>query len=362
MLFNSLSQLLLLPAVLRVALAQNTTSYSSDACNNSPSLCNQQYNQITHLGSHNAASIRDDSTGFSLSGNQYYNTTVQLSAGVRLLSAQVHSRDGQWRLCHTSCDLLDSGTLSDWLGEIRDWMYENPNDVVTVLLVNADAASASDLAGEYESAGVTQNSYQPSFDEGTTNWPTLQALIDADTRLVTFVASLNDNAAAPYLLNQFDYVFENDYDNLQPSDFSCTPSRPGRVEGNSAAALDQGLMPLMNHFLYEEQAFGVQIPDEGNVTTTNAPGSEVGMLGAAASECTAEYGRPPTFIMVDFFNVGPAIETVDRLNGVEEAVNRRSVPDTIQSASTGAAGALRTTGTWSYLVAAGAAMVVWGIA
>ncbi|GAB7359672.1 hypothetical protein MBLNU230_g6851t1 [Neophaeotheca triangularis] len=360
MLLTSLSKLLLLPAVLRTALAQNTTSSSSGACNNDPSLCSRQYNEITHLGAHDSPYLRDESTRFSTSGNQYFNTTIQLSAGVRLLTTQVHSRNGEWHLCHTSCDLLDAGTLSDWLGEIRDWMEDNPNDVVTVLLVNSNDASASDLAGEYEAAGITQYSYTPSSTEGTLEWPTLQELINADTRLLTFVASLDDNAAAPYLLDQFNYIFENDYDNTQFSDFSCAPSRPSSVSGDASSAISQGLMPLMNHFLYEEQGFGLQVPDEGNVTTTNAPGSEVGMLGRAADECTSQYGRAPTFILVDFFNVGPAIETVDALNQVSNPVGRRSVPETVQTQSSAASGMVRVTASWGCLIVA--AMLVSGAA
>ncbi len=101
MLVRSLQMLLLLPAALRLAFAQN--SNSSTACNNSPDLCQRAYNNITHLGAHDSPFVRDASTGYSVSGNQYYNTTVQLAAGVRLLSAQVqtNSTNGQLSVCHT---------------------------------------------------------------------------------------------------------------------------------------------------------------------------------------------------------------------------------------------------------------------
>lgn len=56
------------------------------------------------------------------------NTTAQLAAGVRLLSAQVHNSNGAWHLCHSSCTLLDVGTLSKWLAEIKAWMDKNPRD------------------------------------------------------------------------------------------------------------------------------------------------------------------------------------------------------------------------------------------
>jgi len=318
---SSLRSLLLLPIALRTALAQTT-----QACNNSPELCSRQYNNITHLGAHDSPFLRDSSTTWSTSGNQFYNSTVQLQAGVRLLTAQVHSENGTWRLCHSSCDLLDAGTLSNWLGEIKDFMDDNPNEVVTVLLVNSDGASASDLAGEYKAAGVDSYSYVPSSSSASassTTWPTLQSLIASNTRLVNFVASLDGgNSAAPYLLDEFTYVFENSYENSALSDFSCTPDRPSGLSSASTG----GRMALLNHFLYLDQAFGIQSPNIGNLTTTNAPGNETGMLGLQLGRCTQEYGgTQPTFVIVDFFNVGPAIEAVDAANGVTNAVGRRSV-------------------------------------
>lgn len=135
MLFSNrlLTSVLLLPVALRYTLAQNTTS-SSSACNNSPKLCNLPYNQITHLGAHDSPFLRNSETDFSASGNQFYNTTVQLSAGVRLLTAQVHQQNGALHLCHSDCWLLDAGLFSDWLQEVRTWMESNPNEVVTILM------------------------------------------------------------------------------------------------------------------------------------------------------------------------------------------------------------------------------------
>jgi hypothetical protein len=338
MMFSStLRSLLLLPIALRAAVAQT-------ACNNSPDLCSRQYNNITHLGAHDSPFIRDSTTHYSTSGNQFYNSTVQLEAGVRLLTAQVHSLNGSWHLCHSSCDLLDAGTLSSWLGEVKTFMDGNPNEVVTILLVNSDDASASDLAAEYEAAGVASYSYVPSSASASSTWPTLQELISSNTRLINFVASLADNAAAPYLLDEFTYVFENAYENSQFSDFSCTPNRP---TGLSSGAVG-GRMALMNHFLYLDQAFGIQSPNIGNLTVTNAPGNSTGMLGMQLGQCTKEYGTQPTFVLVDFFNVGPAIASVDNANGVTNAVGRSAVSEEVLSESSeSAAGVNAAVGYWS---------------
>lgn len=131
----------------------------STACNNSPSLCNRAYNEITHLGAHNSYALRDDSTGDSLSGNQYLNATVALDAGLRLLQLQTHQGDTPLQLCHSSCDLLDAGPLEDFLGDVNTWMNANPNDVVTLIIVNSDEASPEEFNQALQGSGIGDKAY-----------------------------------------------------------------------------------------------------------------------------------------------------------------------------------------------------------
>ena len=247
MLSQSLKTLLLLPAALRVAVAAPTNTTSA-ACNNSPSLCDRAYNNITYLGAHDSPFVRDAANDYDISGNQYYNSTVQLSAGVRLLTAQVQTNTttNALHVCHTSCDLYDAGTLSSWLSEVNQCkskcrsidrlskqgvaialvshvffstmcgvyvvlvhntaacrpclmpgeladpvmnigLVANPSEVVTVLLVNGADASASDLATEYQQAGISAIAYTPTSSSSSSSsydWPTLRSLINNGTRLL----------------------------------------------------------------------------------------------------------------------------------------------------------------------------------
>jgi hypothetical protein len=202
--------------------------------------------------------------------------------------------------------------------------------VVTILLVNSDNAAASELSSAFIAASIVKYAYIPNIsDVALSKWPTLGEMVGAGTRVVIFIASLASNIDPPYLLNEFTYVFENNYDVTSASGFSCQPERPRIVAGNLSAAFSSNRLPLMNHFLDTAEDFGIRTPDVSAIDTTNAPTGGLGNLGDAASECKSRYsGRQPSFILVDFFDRGHAIETVDRLNNVTLPVGRKAVPHT----------------------------------
>jgi hypothetical protein len=104
-------------------------------------------------------------------------------------------------------------------------------------------------------------------------------------------------------------------------------------------------MPLQNHFADTllESSLDIQVPDQLDISTTNSPSTNTtGSLGTEADKCQKEWGRKPTFILVDFWNVAGPIQVVDKLNGVTNPVGRASVStDVVQSVE---AAATRTSG------------------
>ncbi|KAI0887536.1 PLC-like phosphodiesterase [Annulohypoxylon maeteangense] len=315
------------------ASASASSSTSTTACNNSPSLCSRSYSNVTHMGAHDSAFLRDASTSNSVAGNQYYNATVALDAGIRLLQAQVHDKSGVIQLCHTSCNLLDAGTLQSWLTSIKSWMDSNPNEVVTLLLVNSDSKTADQFGTVFSASGISTYGYEHS---GST-WPTLQEMITSNKRLVTFIASITTSTTYPYLLSEFDHIFETAYDVTSLSGFNCTLDRPS-TQSSASAAITAGMMPLMNHFAYQLLAASIEIPDVDSIATTNSPStSTTGNLGLHAQNCNSEWTKAPTFVLVDFFNEGPAITTADNLNGIS-AVGRSTKAMTSTTVTTAAAG------------------------
>ncbi|KKY20307.1 putative phosphoric diester hydrolase-like protein [Phaeomoniella chlamydospora] len=403
--WNLLLSVLLLPFVYANPVQRRNTT---TACNNSPDLCDKPYGTITHLGAHDSPFTTTRSEN-DTSANQYYNSTQQLSAGVRLLTAQVHESDGEYHLCHSSCLLYDAGTLESWLSDIKGWMDDNPNDgmvqripfdvnndadpvsllVVTILLVNSDDLSADTLGSIFASSGIDSYAYtpsdsttssststatttttsagSPSFPFATTtttsssstssstststsspiapsDWPTLSDLISAGTRLVTFIASLDETSDTyPYLLDEFAYIFENNYDVTSLSNFTCEPQRPTDLAGDTSSALSSGRLPFTNHFLGQDDGLGIQSPNLDEIDTTNSPSTTTtGALGTSAQDCKSEYnGQQPTFLLVDFFDVGPSIDTVDSLNNVSSSVTGRTQLSSSDSSSSSTSDGVR---------------------
>ncbi|KAI6709169.1 hypothetical protein JHW43_008306 [Diplocarpon mali] len=341
------------------SVSQAAAATSTVSCNNSPDLCNRNYNNITHMGTHNVAFLRDSTTSFSTAGNQFYNATVALSAGIRLLQSQVHDENGTLQLCHTSCSLLNGGTLEAWLADIKVWMDANANEVVTILLVNADGQEASAYGSVFAASGISDYGFTPSSTSAMSTWPTLQTLIDANTRLVTFIASIDYDTAYPYLLPEFSYVFENPYDVTNPSGFNCTVDRPTSLStGTGSAAVSSGYMSLMNHFAYAN-ALGISVPAISLIENTNNPSANgSGTLGTHSEQCTSEWGGKPTFILVDFFNVGPAITAADNLNGII-ASGRTSV-STAQLTAGSSAASMQVARSWTGMAAMAMGVVAVG--
>ncbi|OBS17961.1 hypothetical protein FPOA_09689 [Fusarium poae] len=300
---------------------------SSTACNNSPDLCDRNYNNITHLGAHGSSFLRDGKDGLSAAGNQNFNATDALDAGLRLLQAQVHKENNALHLCHTSCDILDAGTLENWLSKINAWMEANTNEVVTILLVNSDSASADEFGKAINGSGIAELAYAPSSQNATTEWPTLKSMIDAKTRLVTFVTNIDASTQYPYLMPEFNYVFETAFEVPELNGFNCTVDRPSKIS-DGASALSNGMMSLVNHFKYQSLATNSDlfVPDTENIDTVNSDGTTTdGELGKHLQECRQEWGAAPNFVLVDFFEKGQVLAATDKMNGISDATGREEV-------------------------------------
>lgn len=293
-----LSSLLLSAGLGLVHLA--AAAYDVTACNSSPSLCNVTYNAILHVGAHNSAFVRTAKNSFATGGNQFHNASIQLSAGIRLLQSQIHLEMNEIRLCHTTCSIFDAGLLKDWLIGINAWMRQHQNEVVTLLLVNDGKIPPTRIAEAFVAAGLADLAYVP---ETGAQWPTLQSMILDKKRLVSFISTSADVKAVPYLLPEFDYIFETDFEVFDPANYTCYATRPSAFKGQALLkdVLATDRMGFMNRFLYRtiSETLGLYAANDTYSATLNGD-TGVGNLKDGVKKCTSEWGRKGGFVLLDF--------------------------------------------------------------
>ena len=295
-------------------------------CNGHAELCNKSFGNVTYIGTHNSYAVGSN----NLAANQDYNVTQQLKDGIRLLQVQSHLQNGAIRLCHTSCLLYDGGLFTDYLKQVKTWLDANPNEVISILIVNIENQPASSYAAIYEAAGMVDISYAPATSSVTADqWPTLGTLIDTGKRVLTFMDNSADHATVPYIIDEFTNIWETAYD-VTDTAFPCTLNR---TDGTA-----EGKMGLSNHFLDTYASIiGVQslVPDKANLNQTNAV-TGVGSLGQEAQTCAALNGKQQTFFLVDYYNYGEGsvFEVAATANGVTYDASTTIAPPIISSSAT----------------------------
>ncbi|KAM5352425.1 hypothetical protein ACJ41O_005148 [Fusarium nematophilum] len=284
---------MLIPAVIAFA------SVVFAACNGHDKLCSRKYSDITFVGSHNSPFV-----GVTPVHNQYKSVTEQLDLGVRFLQAQTQDKDGAVQMCHTHCWELDVGPLEDYLQEVSDWMKNNQDEVVTLLLTNIDALPVEKFDEAFASTGLKEHVFTPEKRLALDEWPTLQELLDDGTRLIVFMDYNMDESKVAYILNEFDYFWETPFGETDDSFPTCEVDRP--EDGDPAK-----LMGLMNHVLYNE-VLGIQFPNQLDAPETNSEES----IQKQIDLCEGDWGRRPNVILLDWINVGDAIAAQVSLNGL----------------------------------------------
>jgi hypothetical protein len=147
-------------------------------------------------------------------------------------------------------------------------------------------------------------------------------MISANARVVTFVTNMDYSAATPYLLPEFDHVFETPFEVTTIGGFNCTVDRPSRASPASTS-LASGYMSLVNHFKDQSLIAGIEVPDVDAINTVNSAGtSDTGSLGKHLQQCKTEWTKAPNFVLVDFWDKGDPVAALDSMNGITDATGR----------------------------------------
>ncbi|KAK2129590.1 PLC-like phosphodiesterase [Fusarium oxysporum II5] len=261
---------------------------TSAACNGHDELCRRKYSDITFIGTHNSAFV-----GKLPVHNQYISVAEQLDLGVRSLQAQTQDKDGDIQMCHTHCWELDAGLLQDYLEEISEWVGKNPDEVVTILLTNIDALPIEKFDEAFSSAGLKDLVFRPKTKLSRDEWPTLQKLLEDRTQLVVFMDYNMDEGRVDYILDEFDYFWETPFGESNSSFPTCEVDRPEKGDPTQ-------LMGIMNHMLNYD-VLGIVIPNQADAKKT---------------QFRDNWGRRPNVVLLDWVNVGEAMDAQISLNGL----------------------------------------------
>ncbi|KAI1270731.1 PLC-like phosphodiesterase [Xylariaceae sp. FL1019] len=296
--------------------SSSAAATSGLACNNYAEFCDRKYSNITEIACHNSPFV----TANNLAANQEFDVTYQLDDGVRFLQAQIQwpTNDTVPHFCHTSCEILDAGPITNWLGQVTDWVASHPYDVITILLGNGNYSLPSAYVPYIEQSGITRYVYTPPLAPmNVTNWPTLSEMILSGKRVVMFMDYMANQTQYPWLLDEFSQIWETPFDPTNQT-FPCDVQRPPDTDRNGANAR----MSLINHNLnIDLQIYGTEllVPARTELNVTNNV-TGYGSLGLTADKCAARWGRAPNFLNVDYYSSGPSagsvFEVAARLNNV----------------------------------------------
>jgi hypothetical protein len=188
--------------VLLATLITTIHAVSQQACNGHVEFCNKPYNSLTYILTHNSYAYISNPAA-----NQLCPVTTQLADGVRGLKLSAidlkNSEDPNTNitaqsiyLCHTSCAILDGGPAVETLGNVTEWLKNNPNEVLTISWNNLAGFDVKAFEAAYKASGILDYTYtQPA---GNLTWPTLQKMIDDNKRVVNFVDTGADQSTLPW--------------------------------------------------------------------------------------------------------------------------------------------------------------------
>ena len=188
-------------------------------------------------------------------------------------------------LCHSFCE-EGAEPLVDELAVIRDFLDENPSEVVALLL--EDYADASKIERVFAEAKLTKHAV---VHRAGAKWPTLKKMIASGKRLVVF--SERQGGTPPWLLPAFDEIQDTPFTFRTIDEFSCAPNR-GPVDAR---------LLLVNHWLSAPDA-------AATVATVNTREQ----LMARVEQCEADRGAVPNMLVVNHAETGDLLAVVDELN------------------------------------------------
>ena len=255
---------------------------SDPVCNGHAELCARPLDQVVFPATHNSMSSAADDWQLP---NQPDGIRAQLDAGIRGMLLDTYLWKGEYYFCHAYCE-LGATPMSEGLGDIRDFLAENPEEVIVIIF--QDDISGEQTQEAFEEAGLDSEVYTWTLGA----WPTLGELVANKQRLLV-TAEFGGPPPAWYQ-PAWELFSDTPYSFSSTEEFSCELNR---------GALENPLF-LLNHWV--EDPF----PSEELSAQANA----YDMLMSRAEDCRVQR-QLPNLVAVDMYRTGDLFAVVEALNG-----------------------------------------------
>ena len=242
---------------------------------------------MAYLTTHNAFNSKQDRYLFP---NQKSNIAEQLNNGVRGLMIDVYDDNGSTVVYH-AYKFLGSQLLSVYLNDIKYFLDNNPNEILTIILETYTSSNA--IENEINKVGLLK--YLHTQDVNSL-WPKLQTMIDSNKRLVILSDKNDANEKQNWYHYMWNFAVENKY-----GEINCEFNR-GNPENN---------LFIFNHFITSLT---------GNKENANKVNSFKYLMNHITN-CKDLKNKFPNFITVDFYEIGESIDVVSKLNSTELTAN-----------------------------------------
>ena len=290
----------LIVALLLVGLSPTITiqleQESVEPCNGLSENCDRQYTEVSYPETHNAHSSSDEGYNF-LAANHRQNITLQWDAGYRAFMLDIHhSRYSEslenTSFCHGTCS-LGSQNAVELLSIIHEKMDSSTRDVVTLLFeVHVPYTHIEYILNV---SGLMEKVHIQTLGE---EWPTLSTMIDNQRNLVIFIEG-GFNPQYPYLHNFVEHGWTTNYAEKNPEDMTCDVHR-----GDASQPVWH-----MNNWLSNERGTS----DWTRAYIVN----DYDFLLNRSLDCWELHGSKPTFVAVDWWTDGDAVNVTRTLNKMD---------------------------------------------
>jgi hypothetical protein len=173
-------------------------------------------------------------------------------------------------------------------------MAQHENDIVTLLVENY--VQPEHLEDVFTESGLMGHVF---VHEINTAWPTLDEMIQSETRLVVFWEQSADTGH-PWVHDFLTHSWTTNYAEENTEDMNCDVLR-----GDSEQSVYH-----MNNWL--SGPLGLSDPSRGD--EANNPD----FLINRAKDCWEQHGKRPTFVAVDWWEDGDVIAAVQAINQMNE--------------------------------------------